>query len=175
MECAGVTASVLLGWQWQHFVLAHRSLRGRCGHTLLNQCGQCFVPTHGSLASGGPCLPLEPTIAPVSSVMFHESAYRKWSSYIPPLFTCPMIITPCLSSGLRFLLSSLSVAIIQPLQSVSIQWTPVLSLDLTSEGCTFSMQLYPYQWVGIAVQWCHPTLCVTLHFAFCKLVAVLSF
>ena len=90
MEYAGVTASGLPGWQWQHFVLARRSLRGSCAHPLLNPCGQCFVPAHGSLGSGGPCLPLEPTIAPVSSVMFHESAYRKWSSYIPPLFTCDL-------------------------------------------------------------------------------------
>ena len=173
MEYAGVTVFVLPGWQWQHLALAHRSLRGSCGLHAVGPVGA--VPARGGLGSGGPCLPLEPTVGPVSSVLFHEIAHRKWSSYIPPLLTCPTIITPCLSSGLRFLLSSLSLAIIQPLQSVSTQWTPVLSLGLTSEGWTFSMRLYPHQWVGTAVQRCHSILRVTLHFAFCKRVAVLSF
>lgn len=107
------------------------------------------VPAHGSLGSGGPCLPLEPMIAPVSSDMFHESAYRNGALTSHYLFTCPTIITPCLSSRLRFLLVHFQVAIIQLLQSVSTQWTPVLSLGLTSEGWHFSMQLYRYQCVGL--------------------------
>lgn len=174
MECAGVTASVPPGWQ--------AALR-----TCLQVSKGQLWPTHCWTSSGSAlCLPMGLLVVVAHAYLWsHDSSckqwhvswerYKKWSSHIPPLFTCPTIITPCLSSRLRFLLSSL-LSCHNTASSVCLHTVnPQSSLWVWLEGWHFSMQLYWYQCVGIAVQQCHPTLRVTLHFAFCKLLDVLSF
>ena len=112
--------------------------------TLRGQQGQCLVPAHGSCSSGL-CPPLQPTMVastcthPRSScrqcpVVWEGSQERSTYGGPAPLLMCPPVMVPCLSGGPRLLLSTPSVATVQPLQAVPGQPTPVLSLGLTSEA-----------------------------------------
>lgn len=168
--------------QWgQHLLACPTSVV--VAHTLLGQLRQRLGPAFRSLGNDGVlCPPVEPTIgaaahactwssASVGGVLLPKSmSVGKEAPYGSPvpLLVYPTTMAPCLSGGLRLLPSAPSVATLQPLQVVSAQPIPVLSLGLTSEACALAPSPLLHQWTSI-LGWraqCSSIICAG-HSLFC--------
>ena len=134
-------------------------------HTLLGQLRQRLGPAFRSLGNGGVlCPPVEPMMvaaahsctwssASVGGVLLPKSvSIGKEAAYggPVPLLVHPPTMAPCLSGRLRLIPSAPSVATLQPLQAVSAQPIPVLSLGLTSEACALAPSPLLHQWMSIS-------------------------